>query len=612
LSQVYRVADYIADFIVHYGVNHAFLLPGGGSMHLVDAFGKAETIQCIPTLHEQAASIAAEAYSRISNKPGVAIVTTGPGATNAITGVAGAWIESVPLIIISGQVKTADMLNDSPLRQNGVQEVDIVKVVKSITKYAVTVRGPEDICDVMNKAILQAVSGRAGPVWIDIPLDIQGAPIERFKKSDLKLNLDENYSDISAKKLEHLVALIQASERPLFLAGHGIRLAGGAEIFKNLIEKLNIPVVTTWNALDLLPYDHPLNIGRPGVVALRAPNFAIQNSDLLISIGSRLDNIITAYDPKRFAPKAKKIIVDIDQNEINKLDMNIEISFNNDAKYFLENLDHQTQINSNNWANWKKSCQSWKSRYSVNDGKDFPIKGEISHYHFVDTLSDKIPPNIIVSTGSSGLGIEAFYTVYRNREGQRLFLTSGLGSMGYGLPAAIGACFANQKKPMILVEGDGSLQLNIQEMSTIASHDLPICIVLINNKGYASIRNTQRNYFDGRYVGTDQDSGLLLPDIKKIASTYNFDYLKIKDASELSEKLDSAMVKRWPLIIDVHVKNNEILTPKVAAMPKADGSILSMPLEDMSPLLPQEVLEKEMIIGISDTSIEARKNLENK
>jgi len=604
VTEAYRVADYIADFVADIGVNHVFLLPGGGAMYLVDAVGKCPRLEVVACLHEQAAAISAEAYARINENIGVAMVTTGPGATNAITAVAGAWIESVPMMVISGQVKRADMLRDAPLRQKGVQEVDIVKLVKGITKYAVTVDRPEDIRIEMERAVHLARSGRAGPVWIDVPLDVQGAPIDPAALSAWQMEAADATPTAAAQQIEQICALLSQAERPLLLAGHGVRLAGGALLFKQLAEKLGVPVVTTWNSLDLLPYEHPLYVGRPGVVALRAPNFAVQNSDLLISIGCRLDNIITAYNPRGFARGAKKAVIDVDRHEIDKLDMDIALAIESDAKAFLETwLDADAPAHPD-WQAWKNRCEEWKRRYPVNDGSPFPSDGPISHYQLMDALSDAIPEDTLVSTGSSGLAVEAFYTVFRNKPGQRVFLTSGLGAMGYGLPAAIGACFANGCQPMVAVESDGSLQLNIQELATLRGFNLPICLVVMNNGGYASIRNTQRNYFKGRFVGTGPESGLLLPDLEKVAATYDLPFLRVTDAAELRHTLQEAMAQPRPLLVDVRLTPNEFLAPKVAAIPQPDGSMLSMPLEDMTPLLPLAQLQTEMIVPILKTSLE--------
>ncbi|VXC27951.1 thiamine pyrophosphate-binding protein [Pseudomonas sp. 8O] len=589
----YRVADYIADFIADQGVEHVFLLPGGGAMFLNDAVGKHPRLEVVACLHEQAAAISAEAYCRINENLGVCMVTTGPGATNAVTAVAGAWIESVPLLVVSGQVKRQDMLRGAPLRQKGVQEVDIVSVVGPITKYAVTVERPEDIRRELERAVFLARDGRAGPVWIDVPLDVQGAPIDPSSLEGWQPD-DVPVESLDVALLARLRSLLDAAERPLILAGHGVRLSGGAKAFRQLVETLGVPVVTTWNAMDLLPYEHPLYVGRPGVVALRAPNFAVQNADLLIAIGCRLDNIITAYAPRDFARSARKVIVDVDVNEIEKLDMDIEVAIASDANNFISALGPYLGSVEYRRPQWLERCADWKARYSVNDGKPFPGEGPISHFQFADALSDAVPADTLVSTGSSGLAVEVFYTVFRNRPGQRVFLTSGLGAMGYGLPAAIGACFANGRKPMVAVESDGSLQLNIQELATLRGFNLPICLVVMNNGGYASIRNTQRNYFESRYVGTGPEAGLWMPDLQEVARAYQLPFMRIDDAAELAKGLREAMLQPRPMIVEVMLMNDEALSPKVAAIPKSDGSMTSMPLEDMSPLLPLEVLEAEM------------------
>ena len=606
MTTTYRVADYIADFIAAQGVGHVFLLPGGGAMHLNDAVGKHPQLDVVACHHEQAAAIAAEAYCRINENLGVAMVTTGPGATNAVTAVAGAWIESVPLMLISGQVKRADLLRGAPLRQKGVQEVDIVSVVEPITKYAVTIERPEDIRQELEKAAFIARDGRAGPVWIDVPLDVQGAPInpdelEGWLKPETACN------EVDKQDLEQILALLAKAKRPLILAGHGVRLSGAAKDFKALVETMGVPVVSTWNALDLLPYEHELYVGRPGVVALRAPNFAVQSADLLISIGCRLDNIITAYAPRDFARQASKVVVDVDVNELDKLDMAIDVKVVSPAKTFIQSLAKQCEGLSFRQQAWLDRCQDWKTRYSVNDGNAFAKEGEISHFHFSDALSKVVPENTLVSTGSSGLAVEVFYTVFRNKPGQRVFLTSGLGAMGYGIPAAIGACFANSLKPMVAVESDGSLQLNLQELATIRGFNLPICLVVMNNGGYASIRNTQRNYFEGRYVGTGPEAGLWMPDLAEIAKAYHLPFTRIESVEQLEPMLAEVVSQSGPRIVEVLLARDEVLWPKVAAVPQADGSMRSMPLEDMSPLLPLEVLIQEMSGEVSGASIEVRR-----
>jgi len=596
-----RVADYIFSTIADLGVKDVFLLPGGGAMHLVDALGQNKDLRFIPTHHEQAAAIAAEAYARVNEKIGVALVTTGPGALNTLTAVAGAWIESVPLLIISGQVKRADMKADSGVRQMGPQEVDIVSMVKPVTKYAVTIEQPEDIRFHLEKAITLATSGRQGPVWLDVPLDIQAAMIEaeplQFDAAALK------ETGLEQTQLDEITHLIADAKRPLILAGHGVRLSGAAKSFAGLVETLQIPVVTTWNSMDLLPFEHPLYVGKPGSVALRAANFAVQNCDLLISIGARLDNVITAHNPQGFAQHAKKIVVDIDENEMRKHQMTIDVPVIADANEFVQSLLSNIKDNQAETGEWRQQCQIWKNKYTICDGQEFPESGEISHYHFIDKLSDKVKEGELIITGSSGMSVEVFYLGFRNKKDQRVFLTSGLGSMGYGLPAAIGGCLASGRKPVVSVEGDGSLQLNLQELSTLKALNLPIRMFVMNNSGYASIRNTQRNYFDGRYVATGEASGLLMPDIVKVAQAIGLDTLIIDDAKDLDEKIQQALNHPGPLICDVRLINDEALWPKVAAMQQKDGSMTSMPLEDMTPLLTIEELEREMLTGLSPISL---------
>ncbi len=533
------------------------------------------------------------------------MVTTGPGATNAITPVAGAWIESVPLFVISGQVKRPDLLAGRPLRQGGVQEVAIVPMVASITKYAVTVTDPQKIRYHLERALHEMKTGRGGPVWLDVRLDVQATNVD--PETLTGFTPEPQPAPQLAESCAKLMDLIARAERPLLLAGHGVRLSGAATAFAALSERLQIPVATTWNALDLLPWEHPLNVGRPGVVALRGANFAVQNCDLLISVGCRLDNIITAYNPRGFARAATKAVIDVDPNEIDKLDMEIDLRVVADAGKFITALaEHSLPEKRPDTSAWIARCAHWKTRYPVNDGLPFSASGPISHTHFVSALSDAVPAETLVSTGSSGLAIEVFYTVFRNKPGQRVFLTSGFGSMGYGLPAAIGACLANGSQPSVAVESDGSLQLNLQEFATLAALKLPITLIVMNNIGYASIRNTQRNYFSGRYLGTGPEAGLLLPDLEKIAATYGLPFTRIDDAASLPQALKTALASEGPQLIDVRLIANETLAPKVAALPQADGSMLSMPQEDMSPLLPLEQLQEEMLVPLAPASLLAR------
>lgn len=601
-KKIYRVADYLLNRLADLGIEDIFFLPGGGAMYLNDALACEGRITAVPCHHEQACGIAAEAYGRTHKSGfGVAMVTTGPGATNVLTPVAGAWIESLPLFVLSGQVKRPDALRGRPLRQSGVQEVDVVSMVKPITKYAVTIDSPENARKCFEEAIWHMRQGRPGPVWLDVPLDVQAAPIEPEKLIGFEPPAVDELLDI-AKVLHSLEGLLSKSKRPLVLAGHGVRIAGVAKEFKELVERLGIPCVFTWNASDLLPWNSPLYIGRPGVVAARAPNFAIQNCDCLISIGCRLDNIITAYNPKGFARNAVKIVVDVDQNELDRHEMEITLPILSDAHHFISLWSETSHRNYPDWKDWRDKCIDWKVRYTPLDGRQFEAHGPISHYEFVETISDAIPENQLVITGSSGLAVEVFYTAFRNKIGQRMFLTSGLGSMGYGIAAAIGACIGAGRKPTVCVESDGSLMLNLQELATLKALNLPITVVVMNNGGYASIRNTQRNYFEGRYLGTGPASGLYIPDFVEVAKGMGLAAEDITSASQLSKAFGSI----GPKILNVHLKSDEVLSPKVAAMPQPDGSIISMPLEDMSPLLTLDELKGEMLVGLDPNSERVR------
>ena len=600
-KKVYRVADYLLGRLADLGIKDIFFLPGGGAMYLNDALACEKRITPIPCHHEQACGIAAEAYGRTNQAGfGVAIVTTGPGATNVLTPVAGAWIESLPVLVLSGQVKRPDALRGRPLRQSGVQEVDVISMVKPVTKFAVTVDSSENVRKCFEEAIWHMKNGRPGPVWLDVPLDVQAAPIDPQDLVGFEPPLDQTATELSIA-LNKLNALLSKSKRPLVLAGHGVRISGAAKSFQALVEELGMPCVFTWNASDLLPWNSPLYVGRPGVVAARAPNFAIQNCDCLISIGCRLDNVITAYNPKSFARNATKIVVDIDPHELGRHQMDIALPILADAKCFIDAWREHDNESCPNWDDWRNKCLDWKKRFTPLDGRAFDQKS-ISHYEFVEAISEVIPENELVITGSSGLAVEVFYTVFRNKSGQRMFLTSGLGSMGYGLPAAIGACIGAGRIPTVCVESDGSLMLNLQELATLKALNLPITVVVMNNGGYASIRNTQRNYFEGRYLGTGSDSGLYIPDFVAIAKAIGFDSNDIYSVKEL----ENAFGSRGPKVVNVHLQTDEVLSPKVAAMPQFDGSIISMPLEDMSPLLTIEELKAEMLVGLDPISEKVR------
>lgn len=579
------------------------MVPGGGAMHLNDGLYNCKNIKHIAHHNEQACTIAAEAYYRASGKIGVALVTTGPGGTNAITGVAGAWIESTPMLVISGQVKKSDLINKRKIRQNGPQEVPIVNLVKSITKYSVTIKNPNDILYELQKAINIAESGRKGPVWLDIPLDIQACRVNTKKLKSFSPKKDRK-GKVCSKFLEQIINKLQYSKRPVLLIGHGVRLAGGELELKKLIQKLKIPVLFTWNAMDMLDFNSKYNMARPGSVALRFSNFTVQNSDLLITIGARLDKIVTAFNLKNFAPFAEKYITDIDPYELKKFDKKNTKTLEVDAKTFLLELNEFIKnIKIKSFYNWIYRCNLWKTKYPLNDGKPFNKTGKIKHLHLIDRLSQYIPENSLIVTGSSGLAIESFYLGFRNKKNQRIFLTSGLGAMGYGIPALIGAAAISKNKNIIGIESDGSLMMNLQELATLKTITKNIKLVILNNFGYSSIKNTQKNYFNSRFIAVDKNSGLEIPNLTSIFISFGYKVTEIKKINEIDLKLDNFFNNKKLDVCIVSLDPDDYLWPKVAAIPQPDGKIISMPLEDMSPLLSRKLLQEEMIVNLHESSM---------
>ena len=593
-----KLSDYVFQFIASQGIKHVFMFPGGGAMHLVDSLGRCKDIEYVCNHHEQACAIAAEAYARVTNNLGVALVTTGPGGTNAITGVAGAWLDSTPCLFISGQVKRDDLMGNLGVRQLGSQEIDIISLVKPITKYACTIMDPANVRFHLEKAVYLARSGRPGPVWIDIPLDVQAASIEpeMLDSFDLK-EIDVNpYHANLEKQISGVVDLINNSERPIILAGNGIRLAGAEKVFLDLVNQLNIPVLTTWLGIDLLPESHNLFIGRPGSIAPRGANFALQNSDCLLIIGSRLDMALTGYAHEKFARAAKKIMVDIDPHEIKKIDASIDMPICADAKAFihalLERLN-KTKVQAS--SNWLLRCQEWKEKYPVVLKEHRMHRGSVSTYFFSEILSDELSNDDLIVPGSSGNCVEIFLLVFKVKSGQRVFHNRGLGAMGFGLPASIGACIASGRRRTICVDGDGGFQLNIQELETVAHLKLPIKFFVMNNGGYASIRAMQKNYFQ-HLVGADSESGLTLPDITRVAKAYGLPTMRIVDQNDLRNQIKDVLNISGPVICEIMTLPDEIRAPRLSSRQRSDGTMISKPLEDLWPFLEREEFLSNMLI----------------
>ncbi|MFY9643539.1 MAG: thiamine pyrophosphate-binding protein [Terriglobales bacterium] len=603
-----RLADYVMNFIAQQGVKHVFLITGGGAMHLNDALARCSDLTYVCNHHEQASAIAAELYSKATNNLGVALVTTGPGGTNAITGVVGAWLDSTPMLVVSGQVKRSDRMyrpDGTPLgvRQRGSQEVDIVSIVKPVTKYAVTIEDPQSIRYHLEKAVHLARTGRPGPVWIDIPIDVQALQVEpeTMRAFDPAESPKSDSADLAAEVRE-VIDRLNKSERPFIFAGNGVRVSGAAAAFERLVGFLNVPVGLSWMAMDLLDDDDPLLVGRPGTVASRAANFALQNADFVLVLGTRLDPPLMGWDPKQFARGAYKTVVDIDPAELRKLEGAIDNPICADARAFIDEILRQAApaLDKNkDRSPWLERCQDWKARYPI-VLPEHRAAGLVSVYHLAEVIGQESGPNDRIVSGNSGSAIEVFLLAYRARKGRRVFHSAGLGAMGYGLPASIGVCVASGGKKTILIDGDGGLQLNIQELATIVHLQLPIKLFVLNNQGYASIRASQTNYFGGPNIGCSPETGVTVPDYRKVARAYGLKTAVIKAQGEGEADLRAAVRKvlrsRGPVVCDVHIIPDEIRAPRVTSIQRPDGSFLSKPLEDLWPFLDREEFAKNMIV----------------
>lgn len=595
-----KLSDYVMQFVADQGVKHIFLVTGGGAMHLNESLSRCARIQPVCNSHEQASAIGAENYAKATNHLGVALVTTGPGGTNAITGLAGAWLDSTPVLFISGQVKRPDRMFDADgkplgMRQLGVQEVDIVSIVRPLTKYAVTVLDPQAIRYHLEKAVHLATHGRPGPVWIDIPLDVQASPVEidalpGFDASKTKVpGLDKAV----ASTIEHL----NRAMRPLLFAGNGIRLARAERDFAELASLLKIPVVATWCAADLISSDDPLYVGRPGSVAARGANFALQNCDFLLAIGVRLDFAITGYAPDKLARAAHKVVVDIDPAELAKLHPYVQEPVISDAGRFLRDfLEQSDSVKPIARTCWDARCADWKTRYPVVTDEHRKPEGPVSIYYLAEVIGRETEADDRLVSGSSGSGIEIFLLACPTRTGQRIYHTAGLGSMGFGLPASIAVCLAGGIHRTICVDGDGGFQFNIQELETVARLNLPIKFFVLNNDGYASIRASQSNYFGQASIGCDARTGFTVPDISRVAGAYGIGTAVIKDQSNLREDVRRVLNTPGPVVCDVHVIPDEVRAPRLSSYQKPDGSFVSRPLEDLWPFLPREEFFANMIV----------------
>jgi len=597
-----RVADYIADWLTKKSIKHVFTVTGGGAMHLNDAFGKHPKLKCIYNHHEQASAMAAESYARINRNIALVCVTSGPGGTNAITGVLGGWLDSIPMLIISGQVRFNTTVRSTGLnlRQLGDQEFDITRLVAPITKYAEMVIDPYEILYHLEKAYYLALNGRPGPCWLDIPLDVQGANIETSKLKPYNRVEDKKEipSKLKVSVINKVLMKIASAKRPVLFAGSTVSHNGLCEKFVKMAEMLNIPVVTGFNAHDCIPSAHRLFIGRPGSIGDRAGNFAVQNSDLLLVIGSRLNIRQTGYASDKFAREAFKIMVDIDPIEIKKERIKPDLGIHADAVDFINKMIEAVgkyPVNKN--TEWIKWCEKRKRKYPVVLPEYWKKDKPVNPYCFMNVLGKNLSKEAVVVTANATACICSFQTL-NIKKGQKLYSNSGAASMGYDLPAAIGAYYAAPTRQIICLAGDGSIQMNLQEMQTIVHNKIPLKIFVMNNNGYHSIRQTQINFFGKPLVGCEPENGVSFPAMKKIAAAYGIKYFKCSRNSRLSEIVRKALNNAGTVICEVVLDPAQPFAPRASSKRLPDGRMVSRPLEDMAPFLNEEELKSNMIIKL--------------
>ena len=604
-----RLADYVADFLINHGVTDCFSVVGGGAMHLNDALGHKEGLKVTYNHHEQACAIAAEAYARLDNRIAAVCVTTGPGGTNALTGVVGGWLDSIPMFIISGQVRydttaryAMKFTDGMPLRAMGDQEYDIVKSVTPMTKYAVMIEDPKQIRYALEKAWHLATTGRPGPVWIDIPVNFQGGYIETEELEGYDPSEDDALlpPKVSEQTIQTVLEKIRMAKRPVFHAGYGIRLSGGYEVFRKVAEKLNIPVVTYWNAVDLIEDDNELYCGRAGNMGDRPGNWAIQNADLILAIGTRISIRQVGYNWKTWARAAEVIMVDIDQAEMKKPTLHVEMPIWADAKDFLNRMNESIgqEYPVNRSKEWLATCQRWKKEYPAVLSRQWEENGETANvYAFVRYLSSRLPENSLTAV-SNGACCVVGNQAYVIQKGSRMANNSAVASMGYGLPAAIGTCIGG--RTTICLEGDGSIMMNLQELQTVLTNRLPIKLFLINNNGYHSIRITQNNLFkEHSKIGIGPESGdLSFPEFKKIAEAFGYSYYCASSNKEMKEVVDKVLAENGPVFCEIFTDTTQVWEPKSSTKRLSDGTLVSPPLEDLAPFLPREELEKNMFIPL--------------
>ena len=601
-----KVSDFVAKFLYEQGVRYNFSVTGGGAMHLNVSLGHQGGIKCVYVQHEQAAAIAAEAFYRVNNELPMVCCTTGPGGTNTLTGVLGAWLDSIPMLVVSGQVKYPATVRSTgyDMRIYGDQEFDITKVVGPMTKYAEMVTDARMIKYHLQKALYLARSGRPGPVWVDVPLDIQWGYVEEDALIDYNPATDKNTEPrkVSEKTLDLIIEKIKSAKRPVLYTGIEIRTNGAYDSFMKLVDKLNIPIVTSFDGIDIVPENHPLYVGRAGDVGNRYGNWAVQNSDFLLVLGSRLGIRQVSYATETWARESFVVQVYPDSLEVTKPNVHVELPVRADIKEFTEALNQRIPEKLNPREEWLQICHQWQKDYPVvTKERHYGTEGLANAYCFMNELSKLAPENTVV-VSANGSACVVGGSAFLIKKGQRFIINSGCASMGYELPASVGACFASGKGNTYCLAGDGSIQMNLPELQTIVFHRLPIKIFVINNQGYHSIRQSQGNLFkEFTKCGVGPESGdLSFPDMQRIANAYGLPYVGIKSNQEMKDKLEDFLSIEGYGLCEVFVDTEQKFEPKPSTMKRADGSLYSPPLEDLAPFLPREELKKIMLIPLVD------------
>ncbi|MDA8243425.1 MAG: thiamine pyrophosphate-binding protein [Elusimicrobia bacterium] len=592
-----KLSDYVARRLTEHGVRDVFMISGGGAMHLNDSVGKCKGLRYFCNHHEQASAIGAEGYSRVSDRLGVCVVTTGPGGTNSLTGLIGQWLDSIPALYISGQVKFATTKASCPelgLRQLGDQEINIVDIVRPVTKHAVMLTDPYRVRYELDKAIYLATTGRPGPAWIDIPINVQAALIDERKLPAFRPP-PARKPDLKAKAAK-AAAMLKAAKRPVIIAGHGIRIAGAEDEFWKLASRLGAPVLATFAGFDIVPGSSPLYCGRIGTVGTRGGNFSLQNADLVLSLASRNNVRQASYDWANFAHRAKKIVVDIDPAELAKPTVKPDLAVNADVKDFISGLLKDLPAGAGDRSDWLGWCRERSRRYPAVLPEYRGMKKLVSPYHFVEALTSALRPSVPVVAGNGSACVCLFQAGVVHK-GQRLFWNSGCASMGYDLPAAIGACLGAGRKETVCLAGDGSIMMNLQELATVAHYRLPLKIFVLNNDGYVSIRQTQENFFNARYVACDSGSGVGFPDFPAVGAAFGLKTEVIDSVRGMEAKIKRVMSAKGPVLCDVRLPADHKFVPKLSSEKRPDGSMVSKPLEDMWPFLDREEFRQNMIAG---------------